>query len=282
MNRRTSPTNEPRRGRSRIESELSDLGRWVRSLREHRRLTRPEAAGLLHISYELLKKIEHGTAACTPPVLEQMITTYGLDLAQARHSRDLAEPAIPLAPVEELRTGPCAGDHLATLSRLDERSLVGAYIDPLWNVVYANDHFRAEVPGIDRYENNLALWFFHPGTSVHTAEPLVVQWDKVAAYLAASLRAAFGIYRKAPQARILYQKLRGSVPFTMLWDNTLAVAYGYNTEEPLQLREPDTGKPYWVRIHLGVKGRRHLGTGDTSALRFCISYRDPCDPPTQL
>lgn len=280
MNRRNPPTNDPRRGRGRdVEAELPDLGRWVRRVREDRELSRPEAAGLLTISYELLRKIEYGTTPCTLPVLEQMITTYELGPAQARHTRDLARPSVSLTPVEELRTHHSARERLSTLNGLDERGLVGAYIDPLWSLVHANKRFRSELPGIDRYDDNAALWFFHPGTTTRTAESLVVHWDTTAAYMVASLRAAFGIHRHNPQAQALFQKLCGSHTFTELWNTRLEVAYGYPTDEPLQLREPDTGNLYSVRIHLGARVRSHLDTPD---LRFFIGYRDPRDPPTQL
>ncbi|PKV80490.1 MmyB family transcriptional regulator [Nocardia fluminea] len=282
MNRRTNPTNHPRRGQGRTEPELPDLGRWLRRVREHRELSRPEAAGLLKISYELLRKIEYGTAPCTVAGLEQMITTYNMNPAQARHSRDLVRVPVSLDSVEELRTRPSAADHLETLSNLDERGLVGAYIDPLWSLVHANKRFRFELPGIGYYDDNVSLWFFHPGTTAHTAESLVVDWDIAAAYLVASLRAAFGVYRQTPHAQALFEKLCGSVVFTELWNTRLGVAYGYQTEEPLRLREPDTGELYCVRIHLGAKGYTHLGTNDTPDLRFCMGYRDPCDPPIQL
>ncbi|MEV4204352.1 helix-turn-helix domain-containing protein [Nocardia salmonicida] len=280
MNRRNPPTNGPRRGRGRdLESELPDLGRWVRRVREHRELSRPEAAGLLNISYELLRKIEYGTTPCTLPVLEQMITTYGLDTAQARHTRDLALPSVSLTPVEELRTHHSARERLTKLNELDERGLVGAYIDPLWSLVHANKRFRSELPGIDRYDDNAALWFFHPGTTTRTAETLVVHWEAAAAYLVASLRAAFGIHRHNPQAQALFQKLCGSATFTELWNTELEVAYGYPTDEPLRLRDPDTGNLYSVRIHLGARVRTHL---DTPELRFFIGYPDPRDLSTQL
>lgn len=283
MNRRTNPPNDPRRARASRDTELPDLARWVRQVREHRGLNRPEAAVLLDVGYELLKKIEYGKATCTPAVLEQMIDTYDLDTAQARHSRDLAEPPVALAQIDHMRTHHNTNDHLAILTDFDERGIPAAYIDPLWNVVYANDHFHAELPGLDRYDDNLALLFFHPGSILPTAESLVVHWDRAAAYLVATLRAAFGIHRDTPEAQLLYQKLRGALTFTDLWDNSIAVAYGYQTEKPIQLREPDTGSLYSVRIHLGVRGRRHLGTRgrrhlgseDTPDLRFLIGYRDP-------
>ncbi|MEV0538426.1 helix-turn-helix domain-containing protein [Nocardia salmonicida] len=283
MNRRNPPTNDPRRGRGpHLESELPDLGRLMRRVREDRELSRPEAAGLLNIGYELLRKIEYGTASCTLPVLEQMITTYELDMAQARHARDLAQAPVPLAPVEDLRARPSAGDHLSTLSRLDERGFAGAYIDPLWSLVHANKRFRSELPGIDRFDDSFALWYFHPSTTEYTAESLVVDWDTAAAYLVASLRVAFGIHRQTPRALALFQKLCGSEAFREFWNASFAVAYGYPTEEPLQLREPDTGELYSVRIHLGSRVRARLGTTDNPDLRFCIVYRDTCDPSTQL
>ncbi|MFE7720539.1 hypothetical protein ACFU44_16035 [Nocardia rhizosphaerihabitans] len=147
-------------------------------------------------------------------------------------------------------------------------------MDPLWNVVYANDRFRAELPGVEQYDDNFALWFFHPGTETRTAEAVVVEWDTAAAYLVASLRAAFGIYRRAPQTRALFEKLNRAVTFRQLWTGSLDVAYGFKPDQPVQMRSPDTGEPCTVRIHLGV------GAQGNPDIRFCFAYRDPCNRPT--
>ncbi|WP_083885508.1 MmyB family transcriptional regulator [Nocardia thailandica] len=270
MDRRTHWTRRPQRGRNRcVETELPALGRWVRQIREHQGLSRPEAASRLAISYDLLKKIEHGSTPCSPPVLEQMITTYGLDESQARHTRELAEPSASLIPVEELRTRPAAAEHHATLRRLDERGWVGAYLDPLWTVIYANQRFRAELPDVDAYDDNLALWFFHPGSTTPTAEPRVVHWDAAATHIVASLRAKFGLYRHSARARELHETLSAATPFRDRWTGSTEVAYGYKTVQPMKVRDLATGEECPIRIHLGV------GAQEPPDIRFCFVYPDP-------
>ncbi|UGT53977.1 helix-turn-helix domain-containing protein [Nocardia asteroides] len=272
MNRRTGSTRRPRRGGARrTTSELPDLGRWIRQIRDDRGLTRSEAAGRLQISEDLIKKIERGERPATPTVLEQIITGYGLDESQARHTRELAEPATPLPSIDQLRARPLAAEHLATLRGLDERGLVGAYLDPLWNVVYANERFHAEIPDLAAYDDNLAQWYFHPGTTTPTAEPLLVHWDAAAAYMVASLRVKFGIHRHSPQARALHEKLSAATTFRKLWTSSTDVAYGHKTMHPLLVRHPGTGEQRTIRIHLGV------GAQGPPDLRFCFVYPDPCD-----
>ncbi|WP_280507885.1 helix-turn-helix domain-containing protein [Nocardia flavorosea] len=275
MNQTTNPARDRRRrpgraARPRAESELPDFGGWVRRVREQRRLTRSRAAGLLHVSTELLKKIEHGTVACSPAVLDHLVTTYDLDHAQQRHTRDLAQPAIPLSPVSELRARASSPEHRAKLAYLDRRNLASAYLDPLWNVVLANDRFRAELPDVEHYRDNIALWFFHPGSSTPTAEAFVVQRDCAAAHLVASLRGAFGRHRTTPGAFTLYQELRGAGAFTQIWDTSLSVAYGFRAEQPILVHDPATGEPRTARIHLGAQG--------SPDLHFFLAYRD--GPPS--
>ncbi|GAD87078.1 helix-turn-helix domain-containing protein [Nocardia asteroides NBRC 15531] len=277
MNRRTRPTRRPRRGMARrTTSELPDLGRWIRQIREHHGLIRSEAAGRIQVSEDLIKKIELGTHPASPTVLEQIITGYELDKSQARHTRELAEPPTPLPSIEELRARPVACEHHTTLRRLDERGWVGAYLDPLWNVVYANERFRAELPDLADYDNNLSQWFFHPGSTTPTAEPCVVHWDAAAAYMVASLRVKFGIYRHSARARDLHETLSAAAPFRQLWTGSTEVAYGHKTVHPMQVRDPDTGEECTIRIHLGV------GAEGPPDLRFCFVYPDPCEGPRSI
>ncbi|MEV0856627.1 MmyB family transcriptional regulator, partial [Nocardia fluminea] len=140
-------------------------------------------------------------------------------------------------------------------------------------------HDSDSLTGQARKQRALPQSLTRDSTTTPTAETLVVDWKAAAAYLVASLRAAFGIHRHNPQAQELFQKLCGSATFTELWNTELEVAYGYPTDEPLRLRDPDTGNLYSVRIHLGARVRTHL---DTPELRFFIGYRDPRDSPTQL
>ncbi|MGY1896391.1 MmyB family transcriptional regulator [Nocardia gipuzkoensis] len=273
MTRTTNPAHHPRRRRQQDRtssscSEVPDLGCWARRIRERRKLPRPRAADRLHISKEMLKKIENSDAPCSPAVLNHLVTAYDLDRAQERYTRDLARPPVAVPPIAELRTRTDTPEHRATLTYLDRREIAGAYIDPLWNVVLANERFTAGLPGIEGFRDNVALWFFHPGSTTPTAEPIVVHWDSAAAYLVATLRGALGRHRETPHALTLFHDLRGAATFSETWDTSDAVAYGRRPEEPLHLRDPTTGEPYSERIHLGYASSSH-------DVRFCMCYREP-------
>ncbi|MFF0532706.1 helix-turn-helix domain-containing protein [Nocardia amikacinitolerans] len=273
MNPTTNPARRPRRRhQDRTGHEIPELGCWARRIRESRNLSRPRAAEHLHISKELLKMIERGDAGCTAAVLNKLVDIYGLDRAQQRYTRDLALPPVPLPPLEELRVRTLTPDRRAKLARLDDRGVAAAYIDPLWNLVLANQRFRAAVPGIEQYGDNLCLWFFHPGSTAPTAEPSVLHHRSTATYLVATLRGALGRHRRTPHARTLYQDLRGSALFSQIWDTSIAVAYGRRPDDPVHLRDPTTGEVYSVRIHLGD------APGSPDA-RFCLCYRQPYSGP---
>jgi DNA-binding transcriptional regulator YiaG len=89
VTRTTNPARHPRRRRQQDRtcsscSEIPDLGGWARRIRERRKLPRPRAADRLHISKEMLKKIENSDAPCSPAVLNHLVTAYDLDRAQER------------------------------------------------------------------------------------------------------------------------------------------------------------------------------------------------------
>ncbi len=269
MNRRKHPTRDRRRRDEHNGSELPDLADWVRLVREHRDLSRPRAAERLTVSAALIKKIENRDAPCSPAVLDYMVDAYDLDHAQERHTRTLTQPAVPLASVAELRARTSTPEHHAKLAYLDRRNLVGVYIDPLYNVVLANERFRALLPGIEDYGDNIARWFFHPGSTTPTAELLVVDWDRAATALVATLRGAFGIHRDAPHARTLYRDLRGAATFNHTWDTSIAVGYGHQPEQPVYLRDTTTGEQHSAHIHLGAQ--------ESPDLRIGIAYLTPTD-----
>ncbi|MBF6336799.1 helix-turn-helix domain-containing protein [Nocardia abscessus] len=280
MTRTTNLARHPRRRRQQDRtcsscSEIPDLGGWARRIRERHKLPRPRAADRLHISEHMLKKIEHNQATPSPAVLSHLVTAYDLDRAQERYIRDLARPPVALPPIAELRTRTDTPEHRATLINLDRREVAGAYLDPLWNVVLANERFTASLPGIEGFRDNVALWFFHPGSTTPTAEPVLVHWDSAAAYLVATLRGALGRHRDTPHALTLIHDLRGAATFRERWDTSDAVAYGRRPEEPIHLRDPTTGEPYSAHIHLGYASSSH-------DIRFCVYYRQPYSGPALL
>ncbi|WP_157172514.1 helix-turn-helix domain-containing protein [Nocardia pneumoniae] len=273
MTRTTDSAHNPRRRRtSSSGSGIPNLGCWARQIRDRHQLARPRAAARLHIGVDMLKKIERNQATPSPAVLDQIVTGYDLDRAQERYTRDLARPSVPLPPIEELRTRTATPERRTRLASLDDRGIACAYIDPLWNLVLANDRFTAGLPGIEQFHDNIALWFFHPGSTTPTSEHIVVLWDSAAAYMVATLRGALGRHRDSPRAIALFQDLSGSVTFSSLWDSSVAVAYGCRPNEPVHLRDPVTGEPYSESVQLGC-------VPATPDLRFCIGYRQPYSGP---
>ncbi|MCP2298356.1 Helix-turn-helix domain-containing protein [Nocardia amikacinitolerans] len=273
MNPTTNPARRPRRRRQdRAGHEIPELGCWARRIRESHKLSRQRAAEHLHISKDMLKKIESGDAGCSPTVLNNLVATYDLDRAQERYTRDLARPPVPLPPLEELRARTVTVDRRAKLARLDDRDIAAAYIDPVWNLVLANQRFRAALPGVDEYGDNLCLWFFHPGSTAPTAEHFVIDHHSAATYLVATLRGALGRHRETPHARTLFQDLRGSALFSQLWDTSIALAYGRRPDDPIHLRDPTTGELYSARIQFGD------APGSPDA-RFWLCYRQPDSEP---
>ncbi|MET7769067.1 helix-turn-helix domain-containing protein [Nocardia sp. NPDC005366] len=276
MTRDANSGRRPRRRRkgdpAPTSPDVPEFGYWVRRIREARNLSRPRAVKLLHTSESTLKAVENRGAPAQESLVENMVTGYGLDSEQAHHTRNLAEPPIPLPSLADLRTRIDTVGRRAKLTDLDHRGIAAAYIDPLWNVVLANEQFTELLPGLDEFDDNIALWFFHPGLPTSPAERIVVDRAEIAAYLVSALRGALGRYREAPHARGLVQDLRGAPEFTEPWDTTLSVAYGRRPDDPIHLRDPTTGDTYPEHVHLG-------DTPHCPEVRFCLCYREyPSDP----
>lgn len=261
------------RGGSQLAVEMPDLGCWARQLRAHLGLSRPAAAARLHLSVDTLKSIERNSAAAPSAVtLDRIIAGYDLGPAQQRFTRELAQPAVPLRSVGALRELLAVPEQQARLSRLGREGLACAFIDPLWNVVAANDPFSEAFPGVDDFDGNLALWHFRRDTSKAASASIFVFADRASAFFTATLRGALGRHRDAPQALALLRRLRTSATFTSVWTSSVAVAYGRSPDEHIHLRDAGTGEPYSMSVQLGaVAGSRDM--------RLCLAYRLPYTGP---
>lgn len=247
--------------------EMPDLGRWARQLRGHHGLSRPAAAARLHLSVDTLKLIERNPAANpSAATLDRIIAGYNLEPAQQRFTRELAQPAVPLRPVAALRELLAVPEQQARLSRLGREGLACAFIDPLWNVVSANEPFSEAFPGVDDFDGNLALWHFRPSTPKAASPSNFVFADRASAFFTATLRGALGRHRDAPQALALLRHLRTSATFTSAWTSSLAVAYGRSPAEHIHLRDTRTGEPYSMSVQLGAV----VAACD---IRLCVAYR---------
>ncbi|MBF5000676.1 helix-turn-helix domain-containing protein [Nocardia sp. BSTN01] len=197
------------------------LGPWLRVMREHRDLTRELAGQYTHVSAAYLKSVETGAATPRRHTLDKIITGYELTPIQSRHTIDLWEPAAVLAPVDELRARIATRGRQAELATWDARAIACGFCDPLWNVVAANHQFQSLFPGLDHAEDNLAIWrFSSPGGP---SSPSAGEED--ARFFVATLRAALGRFRDAPEGARLLRRLAGSDLFAGLWRSGVEVAY---------------------------------------------------------
>ncbi|WP_460698605.1 MmyB family transcriptional regulator [Nocardia thraciensis] len=235
-------------------------------LRTHHRQSRRKAAKCLHISEAALQRIERYGATPSEATLGRMVTEYNLDPDQERHTRELVEPAVDLTPIAELREQFTTPTHLARLARFEQEGFACAYIDPLWNLVAANDMFLRVFPGVDEFDRNMPLWHFQPGTAEPTSKRISVFWEYEAAFLVMTLRAAFGRFRDSPQAIELMRRLQASPEFTRMWIDSLRVAYGRGPTDLVHLRDPATGEPHSWNIQLGE-------IPDTREVLLCLGYR---------
>ncbi|MFF0458440.1 helix-turn-helix domain-containing protein [Nocardia africana] len=220
---------------------IPTLGPWLRVMREHRALTRELAGQYTHVSATYLKSVETGAATPRRDTLDKIITGYELSPTQRRHTIDLWEPAADLAPPDELRERIATRGRRGELATWDARAIACGFCDPLWNVVAANRQFRSLFPGLDQAENNLAIWrFSSPGEPSRPSAG-----DEDAQFFVATLRAALGRFRDAPEGARLLQRLAASTHFAALWRSGVEVAYDGG---PSPRRSGDHDAPVTVQV----------------------------------
>ena len=224
------------------------LDSWARAIREYRNLTRPEAQEATGISQHTLKDIEYNRTHARPDIIESLITGYQLDDAQARLTRELCQPPATLPPAHQLRER-ITPARRSLLTILDA-TLALAYLDPLWNVLTANDRFFRIFPGL-RVADNLALWALPPSPEPSPAKPMLTDPRREAQWLVGTLRGTFAHYRDDPRVTSLYQQLKRNEIFNHYWHNDIHVAHGRRLDnQPLRLRDPATGQRYTLSVQL--------------------------------
>ncbi|WP_146165152.1 helix-turn-helix domain-containing protein [Nocardia nova] len=236
-----------------VPVRIPTLGSWLRVMREHRDLTREQAGQYTHVSAAYLKSVETGAATPRRHTLDKIITGYELTPIQSRHTIDLWEPAAVLAPLDELRERIATPGRRAELATWEARSITCGFCDPLWNVVAANRLFRSMFPGLDQAENNLAIWRFsspgepsHPGTAAGGGGGGGGGGgEEDAQFFVATLRAALGRFRHAPEGARLLQRLAASTHFAALWRSGVEVAYDGG---PSPRRSGDHNAPVTVQV----------------------------------
>ncbi|WP_280258120.1 helix-turn-helix domain-containing protein [Nocardia wallacei] len=238
------------RGGAHPETEpVMSLGSWMRTVRDHYGLTRPEAEDKTGVSGSYIKDIENHGFIPRPEIIQSLITGYRLDPAQARLTWDLYQPPSILLPASELRER-IASARDDVLEQLDHTTMALAFLDPAWNILVANNSFyRKLLPHIEFQPGaNLATWALPPAPVPSPAEPLLAEPATEARWLVGVLRGGFARYRTSPEVIRLYQQLSLNKAFNHHWHNTIHVAHGRGVEQPLHLLDPTTGKPYIVGL----------------------------------
>ncbi|WP_406279445.1 helix-turn-helix domain-containing protein [Nocardia sp. NBC_00881] len=237
---RRNPANRPSdHFKSGPAVRIPKLSSTCRSIREDLGLSRAEARDRTGLSDGYLFEIERGKHVPSLEALEKLIAGYRLNLMQARHLRELRAPAEDLLPTPKLRESLTANDVLMShLQGLEQRGVLGAYIDPVWNVLACNDSCRAALPGLEETAESIPAWLYSP-----TAKTIVIEWEREAAHAAAVLKAMFGRYRASEQVRDLMRRLRPNRDTNRLWGPSTNVAYSRDASNPLHWRHPSTGQP---------------------------------------
>ncbi|MFE9324181.1 helix-turn-helix domain-containing protein [Nocardia sp. NPDC052278] len=222
---------------------IPTLGSTLRLIREGLGLSRFAAQQRHGISPSYLFNIEKDEYTPTFETLEKIITGYGLNSIQARYLRELRIPAEELAPVADLRR--CVQDNVDMISHLDDledRQILAAYVDPLWNVLACNESFRAATPGLED-SNCIPVWMFSPAP-----QTAYLHWPHESAYSVATLKAVLGRYRDSEQAKDVMRQLRPVKEFRRQWSASTDVSYGRDTNDLLHVRDPATGEPASYRL----------------------------------
>ncbi|MGI5219478.1 helix-turn-helix domain-containing protein [Nocardia sp. CA-290969] len=214
-----------------------NLGDTCLVIRKTLGLSRSAAYSAHGVSQSYLFDIENNMRVPTSAILDRMIDAYGLDSQQAQHLRELREPAHYLPATGEL--GAQLQHHIGLIPHLDgleAKGVLGAYIDPLYNILACNESFHSAWPGLAEADSLLS-WIFEPAAA-HSAPDR----DREAAHTVAITRALAGRYRDSGQTKKLLRKLSHHDEFTRRWTSTIDVAYGRSPDDLLHRRHPTTGE----------------------------------------
>ncbi len=241
------PAGDDPRGRAQPDHDVISLASWARTIRDHYGLTRRQADRQTDVSGDYIKDIESGIRP-REAILATLIAGYRLDPAQERMTWELWQPPRILPPLPQLREHAATPDRLEKLALHDRCGIATAYLDPLWNVLCANEAFTSLVD--DTSIDNLALWAFLPAPARSPAPHLLTDWGGEADLLVAMLRGVFARYRNDPRAHALFEQLSRNREFRDRWNTGIHIAYGRSGTEQLRLRHPVSRQHYTLSIEL--------------------------------
>ncbi|MFD4434123.1 helix-turn-helix domain-containing protein, partial [Nocardia sp. NPDC058497] len=210
----------------------------ARRIRDDLGLTRDDVTA---ISRSHLARLEGGTKP-TENMVDHLVTAYDADEDLTRHLRELSSPPDQLEADSVARTRIAADPTLRNqLDHLNQRGVLGAYVDPLWNVLFANTAFRETFTSIDELRS-LTLWIFS-----QTAEQILLDIDHERGHTVACLRAAAGRFRESPLTSKLLRRLIAIPEFERRWSGPIHVEYGRPLGDLIHARDP-SGQPTSYRI----------------------------------
>lgn len=242
----THPPRRTHRARATQQLELPNLPHWLYALRRERVWSRELAARNIDISASYVAKLERAKLVPTTDTLAKIVEGYRLGPAQRRHTYDLWSPPRSLPTVEDLRRLTATPDRTGHIADLDSDNVVSVYTTPLSTVLIASDYLHHVLPGLGDAGDNLAIWFFQPA-----ARELVLDWEREALHVVASIRAALAPYRASVEARALLRTLAPNPDFNRIWTaNPAAVAYGRRSGTPIQLRTKRSREPITAIIQI--------------------------------
>ncbi|MFQ6226305.1 helix-turn-helix domain-containing protein [Nocardia sp. NPDC002869] len=225
------------------KARIPDLPSTLLTIREHLGLTRADAHERHRVSSSYLSQIEDGKRTPSLDLLEQIIAGYELSCAQAQYLRELRAPARRLSPISHLRRFIARTPQLVQhLDKLEQHGVPATFIDPLKQVLAANNALRTALPGMFDI-GCIPEWMFSA-----TGRAAVLNWPAEALYTVASLRPGLARYRDSPRARALLADLAKDPTFNEIWHNNIDIIYGRDTSNPLQCHHPDTDNHYSLTL----------------------------------
>lgn len=254
------------------------LGSWMRTVRDHYGLTRPEAEDKTGISGSYIKDIENDRTIPRLEMVQSLIKGYRLDAAQARLTWDLFLPPVRLPSVAELRDRIATFDRLHMLHQLSDQDMALVFLDPAWNILVATHTFYDMLPDTGLHpDSNVALWSLPPAPAPSPAEPLLAEPVVEGRWLVGMLRGTIARYRTSPEVIRLYHQLSLNPLFTHHMNTSIDVAYGRDEQRPLRLRCPSGREPFAFTLQT-------TAISDIPEIRGFLAWRtqDPYLAPPDL
>ena len=232
-------------GKGRAGLRVPSLGEYLRAEREARGLSRARVTDRAPMSAAYLYSIETEVRTPGPEILALLADRYEFDDAQRAYVHALHAPPLQFDPQRIQTSFDDAPALQRRLADLEAVGLIAAYFDLSWNVLGANNCFRATFPGLADAPVG-AQWFFES-----TAREVFADWEHEAALLVGLLKSDLARYRSCTATWRLLRHLERDDDFYRLWTTDRQIAVGRYTDDLMLVRDLDTGTTSSVGIQTG-------------------------------